>query len=276
MSRTPPAAPPPAPTRGPLLATALLLTLATVLTGCGGGHGTLVVGVHPGRPGLTDRLPAGGYTGFEIDVARYVARRLGYRDDQVSYVELGPEPAGAKADLTMGVPLAKRRDAVGPLSGPYLVSGQDILTRASDLSIRRLRDLTQKRVCTGSPGPLVARFGVAWQRAFLITSTVEDCVRMLAARRVHAVTDDAVVLAGLAGASPGSFRLVGHTFSRDKYGIAVRKDSGDLHTQVDDALRAMFDDGTWRRVVIDHLGLLAAKYTTPPALEKYSRTRSAP
>ncbi|MEV7965114.1 transporter substrate-binding domain-containing protein [Sphaerisporangium sp. NPDC088356] len=275
MSRTPPAAPPPAPIRGRPLAMALL-TLATVLTGCGGGHGTLVVGVRPERPGLAVRLPAGGYAGFEIDVAGYVARRLGYRDDQVSYVELGPDPAGARVDLTMGVPPAKNRAAGGPLSGPYLVSGQDILTAANDLSIRRLKDLTQKRVCTGSPVPLVARFGVAWQRAFLITSTVEDCVRMLAAHRVQAVTDDAVVLAGLADASPGAFRLVGHTFSRDKYGIALREDSGDLHTQVDDALRSMFDDGTWRRAVIEHLGLLAAKYTTPPALEKYSRTRSAP
>ncbi|MEU8268165.1 transporter substrate-binding domain-containing protein [Sphaerisporangium sp. NPDC049002] len=275
MSRTPPAASPPAPTRGLPLATALLvLTFATV-TGCGGGHGTLVVGVRPERPGLADRLPTGGYAGFEIDVAGYVARRLGYRDDQVSYVELGPTDGG-RADLTMGVPLAKGQTAGGPLSGPYLVSGQDILTSANDLSVRRLKDLTQKRVCTGSPGPLVSRFGVAWQRAFLITSTVKDCVRMLAARRVNAVTDDAVVLAGLAGASPGRFRLVGHTFSRDKYGIALRADSGDLHAQVDEALRTMFGDGSWRRAVIEHLGLLAAKYATPPALEKYSGTRSAP
>jgi glutamate transport system substrate-binding protein len=268
-------------------------------------------------------LPGGGYRGFDIEVAGYVARRLGYRDDQVSYVELGPQdgtespglgpagggasapagrtgpriglgiagpptgdgtgiPAGApsgsgRIDLAMGMLLAGRQPAEGPypLSGPYLVSGQDILTGAGDLSVRRLKDLSQKRVCTGSPGPLVARFGVAWQRAFLITSTVEDCVRMLASRRVNAVTDDAAVLAGLAAGSPGRFRLVGHTFSQDKYGIAMREDSGDLHLQVDEALRSMFDDGSWRRAVIEHLGLLAAKYTSPPALGRYVKTRSA-
>ncbi|GAA3811609.1 glutamate ABC transporter substrate-binding protein [Sphaerisporangium flaviroseum] len=254
----------------------VLFAAGTVLTGCESGHGTLVVGVRPGRPGLVDRVPAGGYAGFEIEIAGYVARRLGYRDDQVRYVDLGQRTGtGSPLDLTMGALVATGRDPAGvPVSGPYLVSGQDILSGADDLSIRRLRDLTQKRVCTGSPGPLVARFGVAWQRAFLITSTVEDCVRMLATRRVHAVTDDAAVLAGLAAASPGGFRLVGHTFTRDKYGIALREDSGDLRTRVDDALRAMFEDGTWRRAVIDHLGSLAAKYTSPPTLERYAKTRS--
>ncbi|MCW2878872.1 MAG: extracellular solute-binding protein family 3 [Sphaerisporangium sp.] len=299
MSRKPPT--PPATLRTALIA-ASLVTLGVVLTGCQGGHGALVVGVRPGRPGLVDRLPAGGYAGFEIEVAGYVARRLGYRDDQVSYVELGPQDGTApsvptplgrtsgriglsldppsatrRIDLAMGVLLPSVRAAAGPhpLSGPYLVSGQDILTGAGDLSIRRLQDLAQKRVCTASPGPLVARFGVAWQRAFLITSTVRDCVGMLASRRVNAVTDDAAVLAGLASASPGGFRLVGATFSRDKYGIAMREDSGDLHDQVDDALRRMSEDGTWRRAVIDHLGSLAAKYTSPPALERYVKSRSA-
>ncbi len=270
----------------------LLVALGVLLGGCeGDGHG-IVVGVRPGRPGLAGRLADGRYEGLDVQVAGYVARRLGYRDDQVTYVELGPPAAtpspavegrpGVRVDLAMGVLLPRARAYVPPpgtgsyaLAGPYLVSAEDILVPAGDLSVRRLRDLTQKRVCTGSPGPLVARFGVAWQRAFLITSTVEDCARMLAAGRVDAVTDDAAVLAGVAAASPGSFRLVGYTFSRHRYGLAVRT-GGRLYAEVDDALRAMYREGAWRRAVIDNLGSLAAKYTSPPPLERYVRKRSAP
>ncbi|WP_248960307.1 substrate-binding periplasmic protein [Sphaerisporangium perillae] len=296
----PPAGPPPAPRkpsrRGAKALAAAVSAGASLLlaggAGCEGGHGTLVVGVRPGRPGLVEGTAGGGYTGFEIAVAGYVARRLGYRDDQVTYVELASPPASAaprRIDLAMGVLMTDAGASPGPypasepylpsglysISGPYLVSGQDILTKAGDLSVRRLGDLAQKRVCTGSPGPLGARFGTAWQRVFMIASTVEDCVRMLGSRRVDAVTDDAAALAGLASASPGRFRLVGHAFSRDRYGIALRED-GDLHEQVDDALRAMFDDGAWRRAVIEHLGLLATKHTAPPALQRYAKTRSAP
>lgn len=253
-------------------AVATPIALGLVLAGCDAGHGTLVIGVRPGRPGLADRAPGGNHTGLEIKVAGYVARRLGYRDDQVRYVDLGGADAPAPAaDLTMGALLGGDGQAA---SGPYLISGQDILTGAGDLSIQHVRDLARKRVCTGSPGPLVRRFGVAWQRAFLVTSTLDDCVRMLADRRVNAVTDDAVVLAGLTAAAPGRLRLVGHTFSRDKYGIALREDGGDLRERVDDALLEMFEDGSWRRAVIDNLGPLAGEHTSPPALEKFVKSRS--
>ncbi|GII86472.1 glutamate-binding protein [Sphaerisporangium siamense] len=245
-----------------------LPTAAAVLTACG-GHGTLVVGVREGRPGLAERSASGVYEGFEIEVAGYVARRLGYRDDQVSYVTA---PASPPADLTMGVPVP--RDGAGTVAGPYLVSGQDVLAPAGDLSVRGLRDLSQKRVCTAAPGPLVDRFGAAWQRAFLITSTVEDCARMLFSRRVSAVTGDAAVLAGLAAASPGAFRVLGRPFTRESQGIAVTGD--DLRRRVEDALRAMFDDGSWRRAVIRHLGSLAAKYPSPPALRPHVGPRAAP
>ncbi|MEU9887432.1 transporter substrate-binding domain-containing protein [Sphaerisporangium sp. NPDC051011] len=279
MSRTRPL-PPPAtgrrPGAGPSGAlpaglVAALIAAPALLAGCGGGHGTLVIGVHPGRPGLSDLSASGGYAGFEIEVAGYVARRLGYRDDQVRYVAV---PASPPADLTMGEPLPA--DGPGPASvaGPYLVSGEDILAGAGDMSVRRLRDLTQKRVCTASPGPLVARFGAAWQRAFLTVSTLEECARRLASGRVHAVTGEAAVLAGFAARSPEAVRLVGHTFARQAYGIAVARD--DLRAGVDDALRAMFDDGAWRRAVIRHLGALAGKYPSPPALRTHPGTRAAP
>ncbi|MFC4584618.1 transporter substrate-binding domain-containing protein [Sphaerisporangium corydalis] len=259
-----------------LVAVTVLLGSGTALGGCDGGHDTLVIGVRPGRPGLAERLPSGGFAGFEIEVAHYVARRLGYRDDQISYVEMRT-PAGAAppVDLAMGT-LLGRRAGTGPFSGPYLVSEQDILTGVHDISVQRLGDLAQKRVCTTSPGPLVARFGVAWRRAFLTTSTMAGCVRRLTTRRVNAVTGDAAVLAVVSAAAPGGLRLVGAPFAPDKYGIALREDSGDLHTEIDDALRTMFEDGTWRRAIIDHLGSLAAKYPSPPALERYVRTRSAP
>ncbi|GII60477.1 glutamate-binding protein [Sphaerisporangium krabiense] len=267
-----PARPSPA-RRGPRAGVAALVmalpTAAAVLTACGGGHGALVVGVREGRPGLAERSPSGGYEGFEIEVAGYVARRLGYRDDQVSYV---PAPASPPADLTMGVPVP--RDGADPVAGPYLVSGQDILAPAGDLSVRGLRDLTRKRVCTAAPGPLVDRFGAAWRRAFLITSTVEDCARMLVSRQVGAVTGDAAVLAGLAAASPGAFRTLSRPFTREGQGIAVTGD--DLRRRVEDALRAMFDDGSWRRAVIRHLGPLAGKYPSPPALRPHAGPRAAP
>lgn len=230
---------------------------AAFLAGCGNA-GTLVVGVRAGYPGLVTRLPDGGFTGFDIAIAHDVARRLGYRDDQIVYTD---DTAGA--DLVVG--------SGGPryVAGPYLVTSTDILVRAGDLSIRGTRDLARKRVCAtdASARRLVGRFGVKWKSAFLAEANVPAaCAPLLADGRTDAIVADAPVLAGLEGQYPGRFRFSGKPLSAEKYGIAAG--SASLRDQVDEALRHMFDDGTWNQAVIDYLGVLATRYTSPPALEK--------
>jgi glutamate transport system substrate-binding protein len=75
---------------------------------------------------------------------------------------------------------------------------------------------------------------------------------------------DAPVLAGLAAQYPGRFRFAGKPLSTERYGIGTA--SAGLRDQVNEALRHMFDDGTWKQAVIDYLGVLATRYTSPPSL----------
>ncbi|WP_204047133.1 transporter substrate-binding domain-containing protein [Microbispora siamensis] len=233
---------------------------AAFLTGGCGNDGTLVVAVRPGQPGLVTRLPDGRYSGFDIEVAQYVARALGYRDDQVVYTL-----DTTRADLVVG--------ATGPpgsryVAGPYLVTSTDVLVRTGDLSIRRPRDLARKRVCATreSAEPLVKRFGTRWRRFFLAEANLPAaCAPLLASGRTDAIVADAPVLAGLSAQYPGKFRFSGRSLATEKYGIATG--TAALRDQVEEALRRMFDDGTWKRTVIDQLGALATRYTTPPSLD---------
>jgi glutamate transport system substrate-binding protein len=228
--------------------------LIAVLAGCGTG-GDLVVGVRSGHPGLVDRRPDGTYTGFDIAVATYVARELGYRDDQVVYTA-----DTATADLVLGPVTPGRTSA-----GPYLVTTEDILVRVHDMSIRGPRDLATRRVCgtRDSGRALTRRLGAAWKSAHLAEANVPAaCVPLLADGRMDAIVADAPVLAGIDAQYPGRFRIVGRSLAEERYGIALR-DPG-MRTEVDDALRRMFEDGSWNRAVIEHLGILAARYPQPP------------
>ncbi|WP_432871215.1 transporter substrate-binding domain-containing protein [Microbispora rosea] len=236
-----------------------VLAAAFLSSGCGNA-GTLVVGVRPGQPGLVTRLPDGRYSGFDIEVAQYVARALGYRDDQIVYTL-----DTARADLVVG--------ATGPpgsryVAGPYLVTSTDVLVRAGDLSIRRPRDLARKRVCATreSAEPLVKRFGTRWRQVFLAEANLPAaCAPLLASGRTDAIVADAPVLAGLSAQYPGRFRFSGRSLATEKYRIATG--TAALRDQVEEALRRMFEDGTWKRTVIDQLGALATRYTTPPSLD---------
>jgi glutamate transport system substrate-binding protein len=232
---------------------------AVFLAGCG-NDGGLVIGVRAGRPGLVTRLPDGRFTGFDIAVAQYVARELGYRDDQIGYTF---DPA--RADLVVGDPLPASSRYV---AGPYLVTSTEILVRTGDLTITRLHDLARKRVCATKDDSrtMVGKFGAKWKAVFLAQANVPAaCAPLLADGRTDAIVADAPVLAGLQAQYPGRFRFAGRPLTTKTYGIGTG--SAAQRDQVNDALRHMFDDGTWKQAVIDHLGVLATRYGSPPPLD---------
>ncbi|GAA0978994.1 glutamate ABC transporter substrate-binding protein [Acrocarpospora macrocephala] len=229
---------------------------AVFLTACG-GSGSLVIGVRAGQPGLVDKLPGGGWAGFDIAVAHYVARELGYRDDQIRYTFDAGE-----ADLSLGA-------VGGRYAGPYLVTTKDLLVRTQEL--RTLRALRSARVCgtRADVAPLVERFGTTWQNVFVAEANVPAaCGPLLADRRIDAIIADAPVLAGISAQYPGRFRFLGRDLAEVRYGIRLAPNAIGLRDDVEEALRTMYEDGSWHRAVIDYLGLLATRYLSPPVLEK--------
>ncbi len=78
-------------------ASATVFALALTATACGGdnstgsdsgsgGGKTITVGIKFDQPGLGQKTPQ-GYAGFDVDVATYVAKKLGYKEDQIEWKE---------------------------------------------------------------------------------------------------------------------------------------------------------------------------------------------
>ena len=69
-------------------AVALAVALPLAATACGGGSGgggggggdTITIGTKFDQPGLGLKNPDGTMSGFDVDVAKYVAEQLGYSD----------------------------------------------------------------------------------------------------------------------------------------------------------------------------------------------------
>ncbi|CAM5739736.1 hypothetical protein SALBM311S_00345 [Streptomyces alboniger] len=79
-------------------ASAAVLALALTATACGGddskdsssgssGGGKIKIGIKYDQPGLGLKEPDGSFSGFDVDVATYVAKELGYKPDQIEWVE---------------------------------------------------------------------------------------------------------------------------------------------------------------------------------------------
>src|SRR5262249_18614163 len=138
------------------LAALAALVLALVLSGCGGGH-KITIGVKYDQPGLSIKNPDGSMSGFDIDVAKYVAEQLGYKPDEIEWKEA---PSGQRETLIQNKQVEyvvgtysitpQRKEKVG-FAGPYFQTGQSLLVREDNTDIAGPESLTgNKKVCSVS------------------------------------------------------------------------------------------------------------------------------
>src|SRR5690606_9942867 len=135
-------------TRMRLAATLVTLAaLATSLTACGQSKADsivdkaknekkLTIGIKIDQPGLGLRKPDGTYAGFDVDVARYIAKELGVPESGITFKEAqsaNREPFIQQGQVDMVIAtysITDERKEKVSFAGPYLVTGQDILIRA--------------------------------------------------------------------------------------------------------------------------------------------------
>ena len=80
-------------------AVAVAVALPFAATACGGGGGdenSIVIGTKFDQPGLGQKDPNGKMSGFDVDVAKYVAKELGYSEDKIEWKE---SPSGQRENL---------------------------------------------------------------------------------------------------------------------------------------------------------------------------------
>ena len=261
-------------------------TLSAGLAACGGGAATsvmdkaksdkkLTIGVKPDQPGIGLQKPDGTFAGFDIDVAKYVAEKLGVGEKSIKFVPTLSANREAfiqqgKVDMVIAsYSITDERKKVISFAGPYYIAGQDILVKAGDSSIKTVDDLVGKKVCSGqgsaSSKRIEDKFG---SKVNLIKAAgYGDCLTQLLGGQVQAMTTDNTILSGYSAQNPGKLKLVGAPFSQEKYGIGLKKDDKKGRDAINNALQQMFTDGSWKRFLEQNLPGVPAE--TPPTLERY-------
>ena len=242
--------------------------LALTLSACGGGAGgstnlqALKIGIKFDQPGMG--LNSGGkYTGFDVDVATYVAGKLGTTPDKITWVQAPSAQRETlietgQVDLVVATySITDERKKKVSFAGPYFIAGQDLLIRADDTSITGPDSLGGKTLCsvTGSTSAqnVKKQYPDVQLREF---GTYSECVAALVAKGVDALTTDNTILAGYASQAEyaGKLKVVDKTFSTENYGIGLKLGNTDLCNKVTDAIKAMISDGSWQKAVDANLG----------------------
>ncbi|TDO34258.1 glutamate transport system substrate-binding protein [Kribbella sp. VKM Ac-2527] len=267
-----------------IAALGITVLAATGLTACGddgaggsGGSGDkITIGIKYDQPGLGLK-EGSNYTGLDVDVAKYVAKEMGYEEGNIEF----KESPSAQRETLLGNDQVKmifatysitdaRKEKVS-FAGPYLVAGQDLLVRADNTDITGPDALNGKKLCsvTGSTSAQKVKDKFAKTVQLQEYDTYSKCVEALGAGAIDAVTTDNTILAGFASqaANQGKFKVVGETFSEERYGVGLKKGDTETCTKVNDALKKMVDSGEWQKAVDKNVGPSGLKLdaaTNPP------------
>jgi polar amino acid transport system substrate-binding protein len=217
-------------------------------------RGRLIVGVDQNTFMFGYRDPASGQLeGFDIDLAREIARRIFGDPDRVELqvVEAGQREsalASGQVDLvvrTFSITCERKENI--DFSTTYFYAHQKILTR-KDSKIGSAAELSGKRVCSVSGTTSLKRVFDLDPRPTLIGVTSwTDCLLMLQQGQVDAISTDDVVLKGLARQDP-DVDVVGESLGIEPYGVGIKKNNDDLVRFVNGALDDIRADGTWERL----------------------------
>ncbi|TDN88660.1 glutamate ABC transporter substrate-binding protein [Microbacterium sp. BK668] len=223
-------------------------------------RGTVKVGVKEDQPGLGYLDPTtGDRTGFDVDVARWIAASLGYDEDQIEYTAIpsaNREQAILNGDIDYYVGTYsitdKRKDQIS-FAGPYFITGQGLLVAADNEDISGPDDLAGKNVCSATGSTSIQKIKDDYPDATTTEfDTYSQCVEQLKSGQVDAVTTDEAILIGYAAQDPDNLKVVGDVFSEERYGVGLAK--GD--TALQEFINTMFTDGgdIWQAVFDKNLG----------------------
>jgi glutamate transport system substrate-binding protein len=269
--------------RAGAVATAMGLALAACGTGNGdgdsdagsgdGGGESLTIGIKFDQPGLGQKTPS-GYEGFDVDVATYIAKELGVEAGNIEWVEA---PSAERENLikrgdvdfiVATYSITDKRKAEVDFAGPYFLAHQDLLVRQDENSITGPETLNGKKLCsvTGSTSAQKVKDDFADKVQLQEYGGYSECISGLESGAVDAITTDDTILAGLAAANEGKFKLVGEGFSDENYGVGLKKGDKELRDKINAAIQKMEDDGAWKEAVDKHLGPAGYEAPEPPAI----------
>lgn len=216
-------------------------------------RGKFVVGLDDGFPPMGFRDEDGNIVGFDIDLAKEAAKKMGVE------VEFKPiDWAGKVLSLNSGeidviwngLTVTPEREKEILFSKPYVYSDQVIIV-AEDSAIENKTDLKGKVVA--------AQEGSSSYDIVTADTEVMDMIKGrevkqygqytqalmdLSASRVDAVVIDETVGRHYLTQKPGEYRILEDNFGTEKYSIGFRMEDKTFRDEIDRVLAEMIKDGT--------------------------------
>jgi polar amino acid transport system substrate-binding protein len=218
--------------------------------------------------GLDDSFPPLGFrdenneiVGYDVDLAKEVARRMG--------VELVPQPIDWNAKeqelntgeidcIWNGFTITPERAQALTFSKPYLKNAQVVVVRANS-GFKTLESLAGKTAGIQQGSSAAEALDIAQNFKASLKDVVEykenlTALMDLEVQGVDAVIMDLIVANDAIKRSGKNFHILDESLAPEEYGVGFRKEDVALRNKVQEILEAMAFDGTVAEISVKWLG----------------------
>ncbi len=217
--------------------------------------------------GLDDNFPPMGFrdkenklVGFDIDLAREAAKRLGAEVEfkPIDWNAKEAELNGKRVDvLWNGLTITEQRKANIAFTTPYLENRQIVVVTAKS-PIKSKADLVGKVVGLqdGSSAVEAVEKDGAAKSVKEIKKYGDNVAALmdLSTGRLDALVVDEVVGRYYLSKKPGEYVVLEDNFGTEEYGVGVRKDDGELLAKLQKTMDEMKKDGSAGRISTQWFG----------------------
>jgi polar amino acid transport system substrate-binding protein len=222
---------------------------------------TLVLGLDDSFPPMGFRDENNEIVGYDVDLAKEVARRLGVtlRLQPIDWNAKEQELATGEIDcIWNGFTITEERKQALTFTRPYLKNAQVIVVKGAS-PVNRLADLAGKTAGTQAGSSSVDAIEDAPEFKASLREIIEykdflTALMDLDVGGVDAIVIDLVVANDNINRSGKDFRILDETLGEEEFGIGFRKGDLALADKVWETLEAMAADGTVAQIATKWLG----------------------
>jgi polar amino acid transport system substrate-binding protein len=247
-----------------LFAVLLPALVSLVVIGCGGGSDSTTGGSETSAGGGGEPLTvgsdipyppfeqgkSGNYTGFDIELMEAIAEKIGRTAEfqDTSFETIFRDVAQGKFEAVISAAtITEEREQAVDFSNPYYLSEQAVLVKEGS-DVKSLEDLEGKTVAVqqGTTGQELAKeeLGGSEIRPY---PEGPDAVNALKAGTVEGVIIDAPVAQNAVEKS-GGVEIAEKVPTEEEYGIAVAQGEEELLEEINQGLKEVQEDGTYKTI----------------------------
>ena len=216
--------------------------------------GTLIVGFDQDFPPMGFVGNDGEYTGFDLELAQEVAKRLGleYKAQPIAWDSKDMELESGNIDcIWNGFTMTGREDDY-TWTEPYMAN-QQVFVVANDSDINSQADLAGKIVEVQADSSAEAALKEAPEltatfKELLTTADYNTAFMDLEQGAVDAIAMDVIVAGYQIQQRNADFKILDDSLSEEEYGVGFKKGNTELRDKVQSTLEEMAEDGTLQEV----------------------------